>query len=45
MLALTKDSIAAVDVLHKALRLHGNETAAMGDVIVHLRSQWQKERG
>jgi len=33
MVALTSDAIEALDIFRKACRLHGNEVAAMGDVL------------
>lgn len=34
VMALTRDAIEALDVFKAALREHGNETAAMADVLV-----------
>ena len=39
-IALTVASIRALDVFHGARERHGNEAAAMGEVIV-----WLKDRG
>lgn len=36
MMALTADAIQALDVFKAGCREHGNETAAMGEVIVWL---------